>query len=59
MATNNSEATFRGGEKPRVYPVSLQQAAAAIFDVSPFGEQRRGASALAINPLRKSDRENQ
>lgn len=59
MAVNNSEATFRGGAKPRVYPVSLQQAAAAIFDMTPFGEQRRGVSALANNPLQKSDRENQ
>lgn len=39
MAANNGNAADRSGAQPRVYPVSLQQAAAAIFGIAPLGEQ--------------------
>ncbi|MEV5032157.1 hypothetical protein MRBLMC3_001351 [Sphingobium sp. LMC3-1-1.1] len=59
MAANDRHAADQGGARPFTYPVSLQQAAAAIFGITPLGEQIRRGSAPTINPNRKTDRENQ
>ena len=56
MAANNRDP--EGGARLRTYPVSLQQAAAAIFGTTPLREQsavvpRRSSTSF------KTDRENQ
>jgi hypothetical protein len=59
MSAKDRSAADRGATRPRVYPVSLQQAAAAIFGTVLLDEQSGTVSAPAINPIRKTDRENQ
>lgn len=51
MAANDRNVADQGGVRPRVYPVSLQQAAAAIFGITSLGEQSRAVpSEASIQP---------
>jgi hypothetical protein len=62
MAAKDGNAVDPGRALPRAYPVSLQQAAAAIFGITPLSEQSGRGSAPTINPIRKTTgkiRENQ
>jgi len=52
MAANNSGAASRGVTRARAYSVSLQQAAAAIFGVSP---SLNGTKAPPFHPPTQSN----
>ena len=56
MAANNRD--LEGGARLRTYPVSLQQAAAAIFGITPLREQSAVVQPRSSTSF-KPDRENQ
>jgi hypothetical protein len=53
MAASNGAAANRGATRPRAYSISLQQAAAAIFGVSP--SSNHGGALPPLPPAQSSE----